>query len=131
MEKRVDPPEPEYILILEDQVAAAQKSRDVAKQGILDAHVSMDSISTRILEQEEEYKALVSLEPTNIIFAEDSDEDSINITRKRARMARRNVRSDSETSDKIDAVFCDNNSNIAPSNIMIEECMIDSDITDI
>ena len=52
------------------------------------------------------------------------------MTRKRPRMARRNVRSDSETSDKIDAVFCDNNSNIAPSNIMIEECMIDSDITD-
>ena len=66
MEKRVNPPEPEYILILEDQVAAAQKSRDVAKQGILDAHVSMDSISTCILEQEEEYRALVSLEPTNL-----------------------------------------------------------------
>ena len=82
MEKRVDPPEPEYILILEDQVAAARKSRDVAKQGILDAQASMESISSRIVVEEKEYSVFVNLEPTNLFIAEELVEDSVVNTRK-------------------------------------------------
>ena len=130
IEKRVDPPEPEYILILEDQVAAARKSRDVAKQGILDAQASMESISSRIVVEEKEYSVFVNLEPTNLFIAEELVEDSVVNTRKKPRMAKRNIRSEDETSNEIDAIFCDNNSNIAPSNAEIVESMVDSDIID-
>ena len=40
------------------------------------------------------------------------------------------MRSEDETSNEIDAIFCDNNSNIAPSNAEIVESMVDSDIID-
>ena len=129
-EKRGLDPEPEYIDILEDQVNSARKSRDNARVNISDVQMNIDNI-TKDIERTEFATARLADHSNNLFLQNDSDDNSysnMNVTKKKPRMARRSIISVDDMDREVDAIFCENDTNVTPSTYDIDKSMDESDI---